>query len=353
MAKTPQPKFLTLGKSKYAHVIRTEAYDRKHSECQQVRKYAVGGKINYKSKHLSAEAALALEPCPSCDTGRVAKAEIKSHETAEDRRAEAEATREKIKRESMTDGQRRKAEKKAAAKQRAEGKPKKERPKRQSKPTKSGPRSTGGSTQEKVDALAAFAKEHGWAVTTFDAEPGVRLVAKQGDQTITCFFVDGKYDAGRHASLSVGNWTGKLRGVHGCRKQMAGEGRDRPHPNPGHGRSGPRKKSEEPEVSADESPEDAARRVPFLIDDEALDIIEKVRGQIIRWRNGVSGSIEEAWLPAKVKGHKRDVISVTVHPKTGKRMLNFLTVISVTEDGEQYGPERSVYLDKIVRVVAA
>lgn len=346
---TTSSKFTTLGKSKFVHVVRTKREDlraKNGSQCQQVRKYQVANTVP--KKGISPEAASTLEPCEACDAARLIKMALKSRDPEERKQAAAD-TREKIKREGMTDGQRRKADKKAAK----QAKPKKEKVKRQAKPTKSGPRSTGGSTQEKADALGAFAKEHDWSVTTFDAKPGIRLVAKKGDQTITCHFVDGKYDTTRHAMLKVGNWEGKLRGVHGCRKQMAGEGRDKPHPNPGQGRSGPRKKREEPDVPEDESPEDARRRVPFLLDDPEADIIEKIRGQIIRWRNSQSGTVEEAWLPNKVKGHKRDVITITTHPKTEKRMVNFLTVAAVTEDGEQYGPERSVYLEKIVRVVSA
>jgi hypothetical protein len=343
-------KFTVLGKSKFVHVVRTKKEDLrtgpKGSGCQQVRKYQVAG--NIPKKGLSPEAASALDPCPSCRAADAIKAALPKP-SREDKAAAAKDTREKIKRESMTDGQRRKAEKKADK----QPKVKKERPKKQSKPSKSGPRSTGSSTEEKANALAAFAKEHDWKTKQEDAKPGIRLIATRGQETIICNFVDGKYDTARHAVLKVGTWEGKLRGVHGCRKQMAAEGRDRPHPNPGKGRSGPRKKREVEEVPEDESPEDARRRVPFSIDDPAVDIIEQIKGKTIRWRNSQTGTMEEAWLPSEVrpKHAKRDLIVITDHPKDDRRIVGFLTVLSVNEHGEQYGAERFVALDRIIRVV--
>ncbi len=343
----PKPKFMVIGKGKYVHVFRTEKWDRKHHQCQQARKAIVAGKINYKSKGISPEAAAALDPCPNCDTAGV----LKSLETPEQRKertkASREATQEKIKDASKTDGQRKK-EAKRKGKGKVDTKPSKRK-------AKAGRTST-GDTQAKAEALAAFGKEHGWLTTVTPQDVGMMVEAQRGDEIIRCYFVDGKYDTSRHASLTVGSWTGKLRGVHGCRKQMAGEGRDRPHPNPGKGRSVSKRKAEDEVIPEDESPEDARRRVPFLVDDDPVEIIEKLLGKIIKWRNGVSGSLEEAWLPAEVRPKrgkreaKRDTITITEHPKTGKRMVTFLTVLSVNEDGEQYGPERSVYLDKIVRV---
>ena len=135
---------------------------------------------------------------------------------------------------------------------------------------------------------------------------------------------------------------------------MAGEGRDRIHPEPGKGRTGPRKAAEE-EVPEDESPEDAAKRVPFLIDDDEAEVLDAVMGKTIRWRNGVSNKVDTANVPPAVrpsrKTAKRDVIKITVHPKTGRRMIEFLEFMGQDEHGEVYGPERVVALDKIVRVV--
>lgn len=356
--EAPKPKFMILGKSRYVHVVRTKTWDRKNSGCQQVRKYLVADKIPYgKGKGISPEAASVLEACPHCDTAGV----IKSMTTPAQRKAAAKAARDEtldhLKDAAKTDGQRKKDAKKRAKKSPV-GKDERKGRKSTGGGSKRAAKSQGGD-REKAEALAAFAKEHKWDVTIEDAKPGLVLEAVRGAETIRCWFVDGKYDTARHAKLIVGEWTGKLRGVHGCRKQMAGEGRDRPHPQPGKGRSAPRKRKAEDEViPEDESPEDAKRRVPFSIDDPDIEVIDAIKGKTIKWRNGVSGAIEEAWLPAEVRPKrgsreaKRDVITITEHPKKKTRMVTFLTVLSVSsEDGEQYGPERTVALDKIVRVV--
>ncbi len=357
MAKTPKPKFMMIGKGKYVHTFYTKAYDLKHSQCTQARKAIVAGKIDYKHKGISPEAALALDGCEACATRTVAEAQIDpktKREAAKDRRDEvlARARGDKPKKS--------KGKQAVSSKSETGDKPK---PKKQSM-TKSGPRSTasradGDPTQIKAKMLADFGAEHGWKTSIGeDKETGHTVVtATRGEEVITAWYIDGKYDINRHAETRVGEWTGKLRGAHACRRQMAGEGRDRVHPEPGKGRTGPRKKVEADEVPEDESPEDAAKRVPFNIDDPDIEIIDAIKGKTIRWRNGVSNSIEEGWLPSQPtkttkKGKEgRALISITAHPKTGKRMVSFLSVAAVNEHGEVYGPERVVYLDKIVRVV--
>ena len=348
-------KFIVLGKSKFVHAVRTKAQDLKQggtgSQCQTVRKYWVADKIDTKHKGMSPEAASALDPCPNCDTAGV----LASLVTPEQKRAKA-----KEKADDLID--RIRDENKPKGKK---GKPKKsptgpDRSTRRSgggsKRLKVSSGTTGDSTREKAEALAAFGKEHGWGTDVIDANPGLMVRAVKGGEDIKCYFIDGKYDAGRPASVSVGSWTGKLRGVHGCRKQMAGEGRDRPHAEPGKGRSAPRKKVKQDDAH-EESPEDAKAKVPFDVEsDDDPTVMAALLGKQIRWRNGVSGSIDEALLPGKAKGKKRDVVTITTHPKTGRRMVTFLTVLSAGKDDEgeyreQYGPERSVYLDKITKVV--
>jgi hypothetical protein len=344
----PKPKFTLLGKSKFVHTVRTKAWDLKHSECQQVRKHTVAETVNYK-KTLSAEAALALDSCPQCCTHEV----IGVNQTPEQKREARKAARDDVL-------ERARGEKKGKGKKAIkEGGDKPSKPKKASM-TKSGPRSTasraeGDPTTIKAKLLADYAVECGWSsdIGTDDDTGHTVVVATKGDATINAWFIDGKYDINRHAEIVVGSWTGKLRGAHACRRQMSGE--NPVHPDPGKGRSGPRKRRDEDDVQEDESPVDAMRRLPFSLDDPDIEIIDKVKGQIIRWRNGQSNVIEEAWLPSVVKPKKakREVLTITTHPKTERRMLTFLTVASVNEHGEQYGPERSVYIDKIVRVVAA
>lgn len=391
MAKAPTPRFTTIGKGKFVHVIYTEAYDRKHSQCMTVRKNMVAGKIDYSKKHkgLSPEAALSIDQCSQCATHEVAKAML----PAESKRAAAKDKRDETLARARASTQSKAEQKKRAVKAQAqtwylstdgrgwttdpkqallddEGNPMQSRQarkmpkpkaaprKREPKATKTGPRSVGSSTEDKAKALVVFAQEHGWGAELVDADPGIAVVAIRGNETIRCTFVDGKYDTSRHAYVEVGDWRGKLRGVHGCRAQMAAEGRDRPHPEPGKGRKGPRKKMAEDEPVESESPEDAAKRVPFSIDDDPLVIIDAIKGKTIRWRNGVSGTLDEATVPSEAIGKKingkpskRAKIEIKEHPKTGKRMVSFLVVDGMGEHGEVYGPERTIYLDRIVRVI--
>lgn len=334
----PKPKFMMLGKSKYVHAIRTKAWDLKNSQCLQVRKYQVAGKVP-KGKGISPEAASVLEPCTSCDPTTDIALLMAPERKVEDRKAKKDEVLDKFRPESKRskDAAKKAVEPKAAA----------------PKATKVGVRSTGSGERTKAEQLVEFAKANGWAATIDDGKPGLRVVAddQTGNQVIHCWFVDGKYDEARPAELHVGDWTGKLRGVHMCRRQIAGVGRDKPYAEPGKGRSGPRKKDADIIVPDNESEVDARRRVPFALDDEDIAIIDALKGKTIKWRNSLSNSMESAWLPAEINGKKRPKIFIQVHPKTRVRMVTFIEVLSVTEHGETYGGERTVRLDKIARVV--
>lgn len=371
MAKEPAPRFTMLGKGKFVHVIRTAAWDRKNSGCQTLRKYVVAEKIDYskKNKGLSPEAALALDGCEHCATSVVATRML----PADSKRAAAKDARDEVLDRASGKNTVTKEARKGRKKVKAD-KPKKvkdDKPKAERKPTatKSGVRSTGSDTDTKAKALAMFMTDNGWDTDiAVDSDTGHTVVHgihadQQGFgesrwQVINAYFIDGKYDVARHATLHVGGWSGTLRGAHAVRRQVdtSLDDRDRPHPEPGKGRSGPRKSSKvDDEVPEDESPEDAARRVPFLIDDDEAEIIDALLGKTLRWRNGVTGKVEEAMLPSTVrpprKSAKRDVIRITTHPKSDRRMVEFLELLGQDEHGEIYGPERTVALDKIVRVV--
>lgn len=354
---TPKPKFHTLGKSKFVHVVYTEAYDRKNAQCQQVRKFMVEGKIDYKAKGISPEAALALDECPRCMTHGVIEVTQTPDQKRAKRKADAADLMDKI-RDEQKDGKRK--GKVAKVKSTAEPKPKSAKVTK----TKSGTRSTGSTADAKAEALRAFCEENGWAATLGkdDATGHTVVIAHEGTSIINAFFIDGKYDVGRHAHIRVGEWTGTLRGAHAVRRQVdrSLDDRDRPHPAPGKGRGGPRKanggSADDAQGAAPEegeSPEDAHRRVPFSLDDDDVAIIDAVKGKVIRWRNSISGNVEEAWVPNGVGNGKRLKVAVTTHPKTGRRMIDFLEVMSVGEHGEVLGPERCVALDKIIRVVAS
>lgn len=336
----PKPKFVMLGKSKFVHVARTKAADLKvkgGSGCPQVRKYQVSNQVP--KKGISPEAASALEPCELCDTTAVINAMLPAEYKAEARKAKKDEVLDKFRPEPK--------KAKAAKASKAKAEPKAVAP----KATMVGVRSTGSGERTKAEQLVVFATEHGWSAAIVNGEPGLLVEAKHDGQLIHCWFVDGKYDEARPAQLIVGDWTGKLRGVHMCRRQMAGEGRAKPYTEPGKGRSGPRKKDADIVVPADESPEDARRRVPFALDDDDATIIAAIKGKTIKWRNTMSNSMESAWLPADDRGKKTPKLYIQVHPTTRERMVTFLEVMSVGEHGETYGPTRTVRLNKIARVI--
>lgn len=367
MAKQLKFKYTTIGAGKVVHVITTKVADTKAasdtpgSQCPAVRKAWIADKLKGTTKGLSPEAASALDGCSRCGTTAIAEAEVKANEPADVKRAKAEAERDDLLDRAKTGrakGEPTKAEVKAAkkpVKTKPEPKSKGDKPKKDKAPsmTKSGPRSI-GSGEAKVAALVEFAIEAGWKAKHEKDGDHTKVVATRGDELINVWFIDGKYDIARHAEIVVGSWVGKLRGAHAARRQMSAEGRDRPHPSPGTGRSKMSKgKSggDEPDAPSDESPEDARKRVPFSLDDDEGTIIEAIKGKMIKWRNTTSGAVEEAWLPDKARGKKSSLIAVKDHPKSGRRILEFLTVISVTGEGASYGPQRFVYLDKIIRVV--
>jgi hypothetical protein len=367
MLRKPRPtindktRFMFIGKGKVVHVVNTKAIDLKRgtnggSQCMSVRKAQVAGNIKprNKDKGLSPEAALALDGCSSCYTHEMART-LLPDTTKADRRAARDEVLDRAKPSKKVKG-------KVKGK---DSSPKDEKsPKRAPTKTKAGTRSVGGSSKDKAEDLAVFMREHGWKVkvdTPTKQPDGSTLVnpnratveAKQAGAVILCHFIDGKYDVENQASITVGSWTGTLRGAHSVRRQADSslDDRDRPHPKPGVGRSGPRRKAAEDEVPEDESPEDARRRVPFLLDDDDAVVLDAVMGKVIRWRNGVSKSVDEALVPAEVGTNKRPNVSVLTHPKTGRRILDFFEVAEIGERGPVFGPERVVALDKILRVV--
>lgn len=345
MAKEPKPRFVVLGK-KYVHVVHDEAYDLKNTKCQTVKKAAGAGKIPAGS--LSAEAALALDGCPKCATAIVAERQLPASSKREDAKEKRDDVLKRAKGESLSD--RAKKGRKVVDKK---------SPSAPAARTKSGTRSTVSGTDDpakaKAQLLVDFAVVNGWEASLGkDNDTGHWVVHTfRGNLKITAWYIDGKYDINRHAVLESGNWKGTLRGAHAARRQMDAslDDRDRPHPQPGRGRSGPRKKVEDELPPDDESPEDAARRVPFLIDDDEATILDAIQGKVIKWRNGVNNSIQQAWLPAGPGNGKRPRIAIVDHPKNGRRMVEFFEVAALGEHGEVYGPERSVRLDRIVRVV--
>lgn len=342
MPKEITTRFTTLGKGKFVHVLHNKAYDLEHSECQRVRKYQVADEIPG-GKGISPEAATALDGCTACGTHEAAKAAIKAAKSPAQRRAEADDNRNQVM--DRASGVKRKLHPSYADKKVKAVKVKSERKRSM---TKSGPRSvasaaSGDQAQAKAIMLGEFGDEHGW-VSTIVKDEGTghwRLGSSRDNEVIHTWFIDGKYDINRHAEMFVGEWVGKLRGAHAVRRQMSMEGRDRPHPSPGMGRSAPRRSSV---PDPDESPDDASDRVPFKLSDSPSVITAALAGKVVRWKNGKMNNSRLSSDAGNLK--------VTKHPENRRAMLTFTEVVRLEGDVEVLGAERCLYLNKILRVTA-
>jgi len=320
---TRQPRFITT--KTRVHVVGAGV------ECPVVKTAARKG--TWKGRRgISAEAALALDPCDKCQTHERARA-ILGH----DRDAAADqaaATRDKIA------GKKRKSDLASGRR---------------------GRKSTGGGSKRKVSkaergskaqALKDYAEEHDWSVTIEELDgTEIKLEAIKGDLTIECYFIDGNYNRDRFSYVIKGSWKGRLRGVHGCRKQMAGE--NPPHPEPGKGKSARSPKARtsldtESDVDDDDDDDDDSRGVPWLKDDEEAVIIEAVRGHVIYWRNAkwsASGKLLSAEVPPNGKRTR-----VYEHPRNGRRILQFDEVVYDDNRRAELGGQRDVALERIVRI---
>lgn len=359
-------KFTVIGKGKYVHAVLTKAHDLKKSECQALRKAVVADRIDYrKGKFLSPEAASALPMCTDCHVPELVAAYVDTPtKKREQRKQTSKETLERIAAGSQDKPKRKKTGADYGAMLDNKTLSKKEKDRRQSikdgkpvkvSPTKSGPRSIASgkdksASMNKAEQLAEFGKQHGWRSTFDTDEDGrVTVIAVKDDMTIRAPFIDGKFDEVRWGSIEVGSWSGRLRAAHYTRRQMSMD--NPPYPRPGEGRSGPRtSRKAEDDPPADESPEDARKRVPFSMDDDDLVILHALQGTTIRWRNKIGNTVEEAKLPAEPGKGKRPAIAIKHHPKSNKPMVTFFEVVEDGSEGEVFGPERTVALDRILRV---
>lgn len=370
-------KFLATKTGK-VHVVTTKARDAKESACSVVKQGHTKGQWKGK-RSLSPDAALALDDCIKCHSHNVAHREKHAQKPPAQKRAEATAKRD----ESMA-----KASGKqtwyAAASGRGwttnpefalkddEGNPvqsmlSRTKPKQKVRPItkvkKPGTRKqrrsgssltartsqgTAEGSEAKAKELAAFGDQAGWScdinhLGTTEYE----VVAKRGDEIIHCYFVDGKYNRDRFSTVSVGTWSGRLRGVHGVRKQMANEGRDRPFPRPGQGRSALAKARRDDADDPDaERENEEADHLPFTHDAPDVEIIDAIAGRVIRWRNVTSGKTEHAEVPSK-----KARIMIADHPKRDTRIVSFNQVVYDDNKRAGYGSERIVALDRMLRVL--
>lgn len=303
------------------HVVTTKREDLKESKCPTVKKGHVEGV--WPRKGMSAEAALELKGCVRCDTHAVAESFIKASMTPAQKRAAAKEARDATI-QKMAKG---KATKKSKAK--AAGEPKRRGPK-------------GGDVQERmkqiVEEHAAYARQFGWKGTaqkTGEAEWTAEVTRK--GETLKFMYRDGRKVWAR-VVLKNGNEV-RLRTSENWKRHAAGESGIDPDYQPK--ASGGGKKAAKAQVIDDSK----ARKLPFNIEDDDDTVIESLVGRRITWRNSQAKTLDTALVPSRSRNCR-----MTVHPKSGRRIISFYESQGFSEHQEQLGGERSVYLDKILRV---
>lgn len=312
------------------HVVTTKVNDTRNSKCPVVKKGHTEDKWG-RDKGVSPDAALELKPCVKCETHGVAEVERRARMTPAEKRAETRA---------KSDATRRKLGKVKE--------PKPTKPKR-----KGGQRRGSNFTRKDPEQMKDRAKEHlelakqyGWKGNVTDTESGGAMVeTKKGGELLRLIYEDGRIVHSR-VTLKSGVEV-KLRNSANWRKHAMGEGKVKSDYQP----RGVTKKSDKA-VDRERSPEEKdqadtelSRSLPFTIDEEDLIIIDHLKGKMVTWRNGLGGNLEHARIP----GRSRNV-RITQHPKSGRRMISFHELHGESEHGEVLGAERTVYIDKILRV---
>lgn len=93
--------------------------------------------------------------------------------------------------------------------------------------------------------------------------------------------------------------------------------------------------------------DDQARSgLPFNVEeDDASTIIEALVGRTITWRRTIDAKLDSAKVPQRARNCR-----VAEHPKSGRLMISFYESQGSGDRGELLGGERTVFIDKIIRV---
>jgi hypothetical protein len=309
-------------------VVTTPGADKKNSKCGVVKAnhglpVATGGWG--KRSGVSPEAALDLLDCSKCRTHEVAASLVKSSKTPAQKRSEAKDQRDAtLAKMNKTKKVKAKKEPKAPA----EGK------------VRRGPKGGDAVARMKanVEEHAALAEKHGWVAKAW--ESGTQewtCEATRSGETLKLIYRDGRTVWSR-VVLSSGVEV-RLRNSSNWRKHATGESKIKSDYTP---RTQGGKKADRATIIKDDAP----RKLPFNLDEDDDDtVIESLLSRTITWRKTIDRSLDSATLPARSRNCR-----ITVHPKSGRRMISFHEHQGVSkEGGEMLGGERTVYLDKILK----
>lgn len=328
-AKPAVVRFMTTGTGK-VHVVQGKTKDVKYSKCPIVKKGHTEGRWGRK-KGVSPDAALAMDECSRCGAHSVARMEIEANKTPAQKRAEAkrrsQETQEKLA---------------AAGRKKSRSKSKGEQPARR------GPKSGDAKAQmqAKAEEHKEFAEKHGWQAKAWESGTNEWTceATKQG-QTLKLIYRDGRTVWSR-VILKSGVEV-RLRNSSNWRKHACGEGKVMPDYKPRE-RANTGKAALKRAVIDDNAPRD----LPFDLElDDNDTIIEALAGKWITWRMTLVNKLDEARVPIRSRN-----VRIAEHPKTGRRMISFHEFHGVSGEGEDksevLGGERTVYLDKILKVRA-
>lgn len=315
-AKPSNVRFMSTKTGK-VHVVSTKARDEKESKCPVVKKGHVEGTWGRK-KGVSPDAALAMDECIKCATHHVAKAMTETPERKQ--AARKEQTKETIRKLGNQD-------KKVAALDK--------------QPKRRGPKVSRPETmKEKCQEHAELAKQNGWRATVEQTGNNEwTCTATKGQETLKLVYQDGRTIWSR-VTLASGVEV-RLRNSANWRKHAMGQSKIKSDYTP-RGRAGSKAATKRAVID-----DDAPRKLPFNLEDDDDNIISALGGRQITWRLSMARTLDSAVIPKRSRN-----VRITAHPKSGRRMISFheLHAPETEERGEQLGPERTVYLDKILRV---
>lgn len=325
MAAKPNIRFMSTKTGK-VHVVTTKTRDDKESKCPVVKKGHAEGQWGRK-QGVSPDAALAMDECIKCASHSAAQVAIEENKTPAQKRVEAkERAQETIRKVSDRS-------KSAKPKAKANGHQAKE-PKRRG-PKQSKPETMEGKAREHCE----FAESQGWKATVEQTGSNEWAVeAIKGKEILRIVWQDGRTIHSR-VTLSSGTEV-RLRNSSNWRKHAAGQSKIKSDYQP---RTRGGKRAEKRQVIDDDAP----RKLPFTCDDDDDDIIKSLNGRQITWRVTMTNALDTAKVPIKSRN-----VRISLHPKSHRKMISFheLHAPETPERNEQLGPERTVYLDKILKV---
>lgn len=329
MAAKPNMRFMPTSTGK-VHVVQTKTLDKKYSKCTTVIKGHDEGKWGRK-QGVTPQAAIDMDECAKCQTHDAARNYIVVNMTPEEKREEAKRKKEETL-AKMSDRKGKRGHSTPKGKDRStrpSGGGMKRRGPRQSKPE---------TMMDKAKEHVELAKANGWEASLEEtASNEVTVTATRDGETLRIIWQDGRTVFSR-VTLKSGVEVKLRNSANWCRHA---EGKSKIKSN-----YTPRGKTGKKAARQEDIDDDAPRKLPFKPEDDNDVIVESLLGKRITWRNGISGSLDTAVMPTKARN-----VRMSTHPKSHRKLISFHESQGWHKvHGEMLGGERTVYVDKILKV---